>query len=143
MYNDALNALSAVQTEMRPGVAGVRRAIHAVAIADAVPRVALAGAKPQHIRIRWRQRQCADAVGLLLREELVEGHAAVGRTKHTAVSARHVKRGRIARHTVNVGYPATHVGRTNRPPLNALYGAGRVLGGCLGVCDASCGNEND
>ena len=57
MHHDALDTLRVVEAEVLPMLAGVGGAVHAVAVGDGVPRVALTASQPEDVVVRRGQRQ--------------------------------------------------------------------------------------
>jgi hypothetical protein len=124
VHGDALDLLRIVQAEVDPGPAGVGRPVDAVAERCAVARVPLAAAEPEDVVIRRRDLERADRVDGLIREQRLEGGAAVGRLEDAAVGAGRIEDLRVARETGDGGDPAARVGRPDRAPAQA--GEGRL-----------------
>ncbi len=94
-------------------LAAIGRAINAVAPIGRIPIVRFAASDPNDIRIRRRNRDCADRHHGLFVENWVERNAAVARLEHAAMSKRDVKDKWIARIDRNIGDAAAHYRGTN------------------------------
>src|SRR2546423_14599388 len=94
-------------------VAAVRRSINAIAPIGRVAVVRFAGADPDHIRIRWRNRNRADReIGLFV-ENRIEANAGVPRFENSAVTERDVKDEWIMRIDGDFRNAAAHHGGSN------------------------------
>src|ERR1700757_336898 len=112
--NDARDATTVSESNIRPMVAAVRGPINSIAPVGRVSVVGFTGADPDHVRIRWRNRDRADRENGLLIENWIEGDAAIAGLENAAMTKRDIKRKRIARINSNVGDATAHNGRSNR-----------------------------
>src|SRR5262249_6499516 len=111
--DDAADVVRVAQAHVRPGLAGVGGLVDAVAPGDGVARVALAGADPDHVRVRRRHRHVAHAEGALPVEDRDPGVAVVGRLPQAAGRRGDVHDLRVALDDGDVHDAAAHVGRAD------------------------------
>ena len=111
--NDARNRAAVFQSDICPMFAAVGCSINAVAPIGRIPIVRFAASDPNHIRIRWRNRDGADREHRLFVEDWIERNAAVAGLKDAAVAERDVKHEWIAWIDRNVRDATTHDRRTD------------------------------
>src|SRR5262249_18550890 len=85
VYGNLRDLLCVAQPQVRPGGAGVRRLVDAVAYRKVRPGQAFAAADVQNVRIGWRHDNPANRAGWLIVEDRLPRPAGVGRLPDTAV----------------------------------------------------------
>ncbi len=114
MEDDAGDVLGAVEPHVGPGLAGVERAVDAVADRGAVAQVPLAGAHPDDVRVPLEDGDGADRVHRLVVEDRQPGEAAVPRLPDAARGGPDVDRLRIGLDPFDRRDPAAHRRRPDR-----------------------------
>ena len=100
--------------------AAIGRTINAVAPFGRITIVRFAGADPDHIRIRGRDRHRADREHRLLVENRIESDAVVARLEDAARAQPDIEDGRIARIDRDIRDAAAHHRRPDRARLDAF-----------------------
>src|SRR6185295_6585513 len=96
-----------------PVRAAVSRTINAVAPAGRISIVRLTAPDPNHIRIRWCNRDRSDRKRALLIEDRVERDTVIAGFENAAVREPHIKNRRVPRIDRDVGNPSAHHRRTD------------------------------
>ena len=104
MDDDFADSTGQVETDVLPGLAGVGRLVHPVALDVARPNhAAFAGADVDGVGIGRRDGDVADRLDGLVVEDRIEGGAAVGRLPHAARRVADVVRAQVARDSDGCG----------------------------------------
>ena len=128
VHDDAVDALRPFQPHVPPGVAPVEAPVDAVADARRVARVPFPGSRPHHVRVRGRDRHCADPQHRLLVEHRAPGEPSVAGPPHAAGGRAHVDRRRVLEVDGHVRDAPAHARRPDAPGRHG----GEVGGGGLG-----------
>src|SRR6185437_10129555 len=100
-----------------PGLAGVRREIHAAPEQHVVARIGFTGADPDVLRVRRRQHDRADGRGIAVLENVVPLDAVVGGLPHATARGADVIDTGLAR---NPGHRADATARYRGPQVAEL-----------------------
>src|SRR5262249_54852734 len=107
-----------VETEMRPGLAGVAGSVHTVAVRDLRPHVRLAGADIDDVGIRRGDGNRANGGDRLRVEDRLPRAARVRRLPDAAAPRTEVERARLTGHAADAVHAAA-AKRSDHPPAEA------------------------
>src|SRR5262249_19890330 len=118
--DDPADLVGLVQGHVLAGLAAVAGLVDAVAVADTVARVVLAGADPDDVLVGGGDGHVADGDGGLLVEAVLEGDAVVDGPQQAAGGGGDEPAARVGLGDGDGGDAAAHGRRADRPPGQGL-----------------------
>ncbi len=118
-----------VETQMGPALSAIGRFVDSVAKRDAVAQIGLPGADIHHLGVGRCKRQITDRGDRLIVEDGLEGQSAVNRLPDTTRSRADINDVGISGDPFDIGHPAAHVDRSDRPPLEMVKRSGLFVCG--------------